>query len=187
MLLLVPIHLRADAPHVVELATRLGSALGRPVRVRLPSFDPELAFDASRSQYNSTVLLSHLAAEKAEDGERVLGVAAVDLFIPVLTYVFGEAQLGGRAAVVSRYRLDNTLYGLAPDETLYLARLEKEAMHELGHTFGLLHCDDLDCVMHRSTYVEEIDLKTARFCAACRAELRLGGAGLDAAGPGASE
>lgn len=172
MLLLVPIHLRADAPQVLQLADRLGRRLAMSVRVRLPSFDPDVAFDRSRSQYNSTVLLARLSEEKAANGERILGVAAVDLFIPVLTYVFGEAQLGGRAAVVSRFRLDSTLYGLPADEGRWMDRLEKESMHELGHTFGLLHCDDLDCVMHRSTYVEEIDLKGNAFCARCRSEAR---------------
>ena len=99
---------------------------------------------------------------------RVLGVTEADMFIPVLTFVFGEAQLGGRAAVVSTYRLRNEVYGLQPDPRLLEERLLKEAMHELGHTFGLLHCHHTECVMQASTYAESVDLKPAAYCGSCR-------------------
>ena len=96
---------------------------------------------------------------------RILGLTDADLFIPILTFVFGEAQLKGRAAVVSTARL-----GGPPAARLPL-RLETEAVHELGHTFGLLHSSDDGCVMHASTYVEEIDLKSDSFCLSCRPAL----------------
>jgi archaemetzincin len=102
-----------------------------------------------------------------EPGEKILGVTGIDLFVPVLTYVFGEAQLDGRAAVVSSFRLDDRLYGLSPNPALLRERLVKETLHELGHTFGLLHCRDFECVMHSSTSVEEIDLKPAHLCGKC--------------------
>ena len=144
--------------------------------MRPPSFDPELAFDSSRGQYHSRILLGQLLREPEAPGvpppARVLGVADVDLFIPVLTFVFGEAQLGGRAAVVSAHRLDNRLYGLPPSPHLLFERLVKEAVHELGHTYGLLHCHEARCVMASSTYVEEIDLKGDRFCDRCLDRLR---------------
>jgi len=91
----------------------------------------------------------------------------VDLFIPVLTFVFGQAQLGGKAAVVSTLRLKQEYYELPPNETVFLERLGKEAVHELGHTFGLVHCLNQGCVLNASTYVEEIDLKEADFCPEC--------------------
>jgi archaemetzincin len=100
-----------------------------------------------------------------------IGVVDVDLFIPVLTFVFGEAQLGGPAAVVSTHRLTNTFYGLPRDDDLMLRRLEKEIIHELGHTFGLYHCHQFECVMRSSTYVEEIDMKRAHPCPACAGAL----------------
>jgi archaemetzincin len=93
----------------------------------------------------------------------VLGVTDVDLCMPVLTFVFGEAQLGGRAAVVSTARLEDGGAAKAA------ARLAKECVHELGHTFGLLHCHTADCVMSRSGSVRAVDLKSARLCAACSA------------------
>jgi archaemetzincin len=157
-----------------ELLRRLGSALERDfratVRYRNPWFDPESAFDASRGQYRASFLLKALLADPHEGpAERILGVTGVDLFTPVLTYVFGEAQLGGRAAVVSTHRLRSEAYGLPPSEQLLFERLHKEAVHELGHTYGLLHCPNPACVMRASSYAEEIELKGARFCDGCRA------------------
>ena len=138
---------------------------------QLPPLDGSFALNMSRNQYGSTPLISALL-EKFEDfGGKVIGVTSGDLFVPVLTYVFGEAQLDGRAAVVSYRRLRDDFYGLAPNHKLLHLRLVKEAVHELGHTFGLLHCNDYLCVMHSSTGVEEIDLKTEKLCAACRARL----------------
>jgi len=95
----------------------------------------------------------------------------MDLYVPVLTYVFGEAQLNGKAAVVSSYRLRDELYGLPKNPQRLKERLEKEAVHELGHTFGLIHCRNPNCVMYATTYAEEIDLKSRNFCRVCSALL----------------
>jgi archaemetzincin len=170
---LIPIYLAGLTPLLRQLAAHIAQVLGTPVTILPLRFDPENAFDPSRGQYNSTLLLSHLLAEGSATGARILGVAGVDLFIPILTYVFGEAQLGGQVAVVSTYRLDNSLYGLPPNQDLLLARMLKESTHELGHTYGLIHCDAPDCVMHASTYVEDIDLKSARFCQRCQKSVRV--------------
>jgi len=138
-----------------------------------PAFDPDASFSADRGQYHSTRILGALLAQSLAADGAVLGVTSVDLFLPVLTYVFGEAQLGGRAAVVSCRRLDNRVYGLAPSEPLLVDRLEKEANHELGHTRGLVHCGDATCVMASSTYVGDIDLKRPDFCDDCWGGLAL--------------
>jgi len=164
---LVPIFMN-DRP---ELMDRLGEALERvlvmAVRLRTPAFDPESAYQPARGQYSSTAMLRLLLGDAGITGDRLLGVTSVDLCTPVLTYVFGEAQLDGRASVVSIQRLRPEVYGLPPDDELLYARLEKESLHELGHTFGLLHCDDPGCVMHASTYAEEIDFKGPGLCARC--------------------
>ncbi len=168
MLHLVPIFLPPEPPVLPCLVERLGRVFQSTVRVRPPRFDAEHAFDGSRGQYHSTSLLAQLLAEAPLGEGHVLGVASVDLFIPILTHVFGEAQLAGRAAVVSTYRLDNRHYGLPRNDGLLVDRLVKEATHELGHTYGLVHCADSGCVMRSSTYVEDVDLKSDRFCSRCR-------------------
>jgi archaemetzincin len=99
---------------------------------------------------------------------RILGVTACDLYVPVLTFVFGEAQLDGNCAVVSTARLQEEFYGMPRSEELYRERLLKEAAHELGHTFGLRHCADWQCVMSSSHGVERLDVKGAGFCSSCR-------------------
>jgi archaemetzincin len=149
------------------LARGVTEQLGFTTHEVLPWFDPEDAYDPSRGQYNSTRLLAMLDRGAGEAFDRVLAVTAADLFVPVLTYVFGEAQLRGRAAVVSLQRLRPEVYGLAADPDRLAQRLLTEACHELGHCDGLLHCHDPRCVMHASTYVEEIDLKTSSRCPDC--------------------
>ena len=169
---LVPICLPSQPSLLDQAAAPIGQAFASTVMVRPLRFDPELAFDSSRGQYHSTLLLEHLLAESTGSEARILGIAGVDLFIPILTYVFGEAQLDGQAAVVSTYRLDNRLYGLPADNRLLLDRLVKESVHELGHTLGLIHCHHPTCVMRSSTYVEDIDLKSAEFCSRCSQTVR---------------
>jgi archaemetzincin len=91
-----------------------------------------------------------------------------DLFVPILTFVFGEAQFPGRAAIISAARLREEFYGLPPNTAKLDQRLLKEAVHEIGHTRGLAHCDDWRCVMVSSHRVERLDLKSAEFCSRCR-------------------
>ena len=109
--------------------------------------------------------------KESDPAERVLGVTACDLYVPVLTFVFGEAQLGGACALVSTARLNEEFYGMPPREELTRERLIKEAVHELGHTFGLRHCNYCRCVMSSSHAVELLGVKEARFCAACRMQV----------------
>lgn len=149
-----------------DLVSRLALHLEVPVTLSPDGFDPSYAFDELRRQYRSDLLLERLAAGVAGPG-KILGVTDLDLFIPVLTFVFGEAQLGGRTAIISSYRLRSEMYGLKPDKNLLLERLVKEALHELGHTGGLFHCYNPDCVMQPSTYAELIDLKPAHYCPTC--------------------
>ena len=130
--------------------------------------DPTAAYDSTRRQYSSAQLLAKLLALNACEDCRILGVTGVDLFIPVLTFVFGQAQVDGRVALISTHRLHPEFYGLPPDKNLFYSRCEKEANHELGHTLGLVHCRSYDCVMHASNSVEQVDLKPSGFCVSCR-------------------
>lgn len=154
-----------DLPGLSEV---LSYSFHLETRISPIKIDPELTYDPSRGQYNSTEILAELLKNLPTGALKVLGVTDVDLFIPVLTFVFGEAQLDGPAALVSTHRLRNQFYGLPKDGTLLQERLDKEAIHEIGHTFGLVHCPDQTCVLNSSTYVENIDLKGKAFCMACR-------------------
>lgn len=127
----------------------------------------DAVFSKERGQYYSTQLIAH-AIEHAHhlDGKLLILVEA-DLFIPVFTFVFGEAQLRGPVAVVSVCRLHEEFYTGRTNDELLFERTMKEILHELGHTFGLVHCKNWDCVMHASASVEEIDIKGRGFCEAC--------------------
>jgi archaemetzincin len=135
--------------------------------------DPAFALHPERKQYHSTEILEQLA-KLEDDGAVIVAVGDVDLYIPILTFVFGEAHLGGRCAVVSYHRLLQEFYGLPRDDRLAAARLAKTAVHETGHVFGLTHCDDYECVMAASHGVEWMDLKGAGLCGGCRGRLAAG-------------
>jgi archaemetzincin len=157
-----------------QLAANLARTFHTPCRIRPETVDLSFALDAGRRQYYSTAILQRL--ERSSNPEaRVLGVTAYDLFVPVLTFVFGEAQLDGNCAVVSTARLQEEFYGMPPRDELRRERLLKEAAHELGHTFGLRHCANWECVMASSHGVELLDVKSAEFCAACRKKVGTGG------------
>src|SRR3972149_138779 len=134
---------------------------------KLPLFGS--AFDKKRKQYRSSVILSQLQGYAAEKKglNRVLGVADVDLFVPDLNFVFGEAACPGKAALISLWRLRPEFYGAAPDRELFLSRALKEAVHEVGHTLGVGHCARPSCVMHFSNSIFDTDKKQSLFCDQC--------------------
>jgi archaemetzincin len=170
MMLLVPIDFPFEH-QLVSLCALLGARFHTKVDVSQSEFDAHPFLDLNRNQYNSSAIIQQLEKDHPAGTSKVLGITGFDLFIPILTFVFGEARLNGRCAVVSSYRLDNKFYGLPDNPKLLQERLFKEAIHELGHTYGLIHCHNPDCVMKSSTYVEEIDFKSSRFCDKCMNKL----------------
>ncbi len=128
-------------------------------------------FDDLRGQAWSTAILARLQERRPHPGTVLLGVTELDLYVPVLTFVFGEAQLNGPCAVISAHRLRDEYYGLPANENLLVERLMKEALHEIGHTQGLRHCTDWRCVMSSAHTAERIDLRQAGFCPGCAALL----------------
>jgi archaemetzincin len=149
-----------------EIKDRVGSIFHCPVEIEAGINDLSQAYDSERRQYSSSKLLAFLG--KAEKEERVVGIADIDLYVPGLNFVFGEAATGLGTATVSLYRLRQEYYGLPPDEALFLERATKEIIHELGHTFGLGHCPNNKCVMHFSNSLADTDLKETHFCNMCR-------------------
>jgi archaemetzincin len=133
---------------------------------------PADVFDPNRGQYSSTKILRWLLQQIPADAKKIMAVTDGDLFIPVLTFVFGEAQLGGKVAVISTARLRQDLNGLPSPQPVFRARFLTECIHELGHTFGLTHCSFSHCVMTRSNTVLDVDTKISEFCPNCRGLLR---------------
>ena len=158
----VPAHLLG------ELCGKLPGEFQAACEVLPAEPEPSYAFNSSRRQYSSTEILARLARLAVPPGSRLVGVTCFDLYIPILPFVFAGAQLTGPCAVVSAHRLRQEFYGLPEDAPLWRERLVKEVVHELGHTFGLRHCSDHECVMSSSHSVEWIDIKTRHFCVNCR-------------------
>jgi archaemetzincin len=116
--------------------------------------DPTPAYQIERQQYHSSELLQRMQAVAGAERWRLIGITAVDLYIPILKYVFGEAQMGGPCAIVSFHRLRQEFYGLDRDDALVSQRLLKESVHELGYTFDLHPCQDYRCAMASAHAVE---------------------------------
>jgi archaemetzincin len=160
----------ADDRLMETIRERTAATFGIQARVFHHAERPYHAFDPKRGQHSSTAILKWLV-ERNHSGRRLLAITDVDLFIPVLTFVYGEAQLGGQAAVVSTARLALAADGRVT-EAVATDRLIKECVHELGHCFGLLHCDRSACVMARSVNLVEVDSKAPALCDTCEARFR---------------
>ena len=167
---LVPLGL-VDQVAVTVVAAHLQSLLGLSVAVAPAWPSPEYALLTARRQYNAGPILKALA-EADLPGRFHVGVTALDLCLPILTHVFGEAQLGGVAAVVSFFRLEAGPGGgtKAPRPLAY-ERLAKVALHESGHLLGLAHCRAPNCLMRFSQGLEHLDSLPMGFCDACAYEL----------------
>jgi archaemetzincin len=152
-----------------EMVAAIGRAIERLFRaaVRVEPILTELAFafDPERRQYLSTAILGALAASAPADAYKVIALVRVDLFIPILTFVYGEAQMGGGACVLSTFRLHSGP-GAGGEEGV--VRAVKEALHELGHTFRLRHCPDPACLMHYCRSEADVDRKSSDLCRYCR-------------------
>jgi archaemetzincin len=138
-----------------------------PIVHMKPTAIPSDSYDRSRDQYHSVRLMQTLSDVLPRDAARLIGVTEVDLSIPMLSFLFGQAQMDGRIAVISACRLRQEFYGLPADGDLLRQRTVKETLHELGHTFGLTHCEDAKCVMRLATHIVLVDEKSESYCARC--------------------
>ncbi|HKL66605.1 MAG TPA: archaemetzincin family Zn-dependent metalloprotease [Bacteroidales bacterium] len=154
-----------------KIATDLRLFFGFPIDVRECSMDISSFYDPARRQYDANHILKKVAELSDPLALKTMGLLRVDLYIPILTYIFGQSVLNGKTSIASMYRLRNELYGLDPDTRLLEERFRKVIVHEMGHAFGLIHCLNPTCIMRSGTYVEDLDLKELSFCNKCRDEL----------------
>ena len=145
------------------IAAHLQSVLGLPTRTRPGQARPDFAYLAARRQYDAGAIIKHLNRDAPPPPYR-LGLVGGDLCVPILTYVFGESQLGGRAAVISLYRLRDK------QRHLVYERAAKISLHEVGHLLGLSHCRSADCLMRFSKQLDQLDHLPLMFCPACEYE-----------------
>jgi archaemetzincin len=162
---------KVDMSLLRDLRAQIPQCLRVDCEIYPASLDAAPSYHAERQQYHSSEILQRMQSLVRPRDWRVLAVADVDLYIPILKYVFGEAQMGGPCAVVSVHRLRQEFYGLDRDDGLVSQRLLKESVHELGHTLDLHHCQDYLCLMSSSHSVEWIDLREGAFCDSCRSQV----------------
>ena len=156
-----------DTELIEEIAGEIKRVFGFSTAIESVLQDLSFALDQNRNQYHSTMILKQLAANTPPAAVRLIAVAQVDLFIPILTHVYGEAQLGGTACIVSTYRLNEGRSGMNISPK-YIDRIVKEAIHELGHTFNLRHCPDDICIMHYCRNEQDVDRKSDQLCRYCK-------------------
>jgi archaemetzincin len=167
--LLVPIG-EVDHKVIETLRYDLGKVLKKQVLITKEIPQPDYAFNKKRNQYLSTAILKMMITKKAYDVyEKMLGIIDHDLYVPKLSFIFGEASQ--RVAVISLTRLRNEYYNLPRDQILFRKRVLTEAVHELGHTYGLKHCGNPDCVMFFSNSLIDTDAKGPAFCQRCESRL----------------
>lgn len=168
---MIPMGVAGEEAVLKIIAANLQAVLNVPVDLLSSWEEPEFAYHRSRSQYNAALILNKLAGSRRRH-PRVLGVVNVDLFIPILTHVYGEAQMGGRAAVVSLARLRKEEKGGRVCLDTFYQRAVKVAIHEMAHTFDLVHCRQAECVMRLSMNPDDLDELSLYFCDYCQAFLR---------------
>ncbi|MDR3556749.1 MAG: hypothetical protein P4L55_18510 [Syntrophobacteraceae bacterium] len=135
--------------------------------ILVPMAIPEDALQLHRGQYDAGLVLKHLSGLSFPHHPRILAITDVDLCSPVLTYVFGEAQMGAKSAIVSDFRLKHNADGAPAPSAVYYERIVKVALHEIAHTLSLYHCDTPGCLMQMSPRIDDLDKLSIHFCDRC--------------------
>jgi archaemetzincin len=165
-----PIHL-SNTGLLNDILLNLSRRFNSSINLIELDINIESAFSVERGQFFSTQLIANAIDLSKNINGKILLLTEFDLYVPALTYVFGEAQLGGKHSIVSLCRLHEEFYSDRSDYNLLMQRSMKEILHELGHNFNLKHCADWDCVMHSSLRVEEVDIKGNKYCKTCAQQL----------------
>jgi len=152
---------------LADLARHLTDQWGFACHIVKARSNPAHAFNEQRKQYDAKLILKSLMAERPRHIHRLIGVTGADLYVPILKFVYGLAEINGHCALISLHRLNPEFYDQPPNPGVLQRRCEKTALHELGHMLGLTHCRDRRCIMYSSTKIEDTDFKDAALCPSC--------------------
>lgn len=172
MIYLLPIG-KVDQIFFDKLTKDLENRFGIDCQISKPQDFPDDAYNSSRDQYEASRILKKISELELPMGCKVLGICNIDLYASGLNFVFGQAEIGDRDCLISLFRLNPEFYGEKFNEQIFYSRVLKEAVHELGHTFGLRHCLNFRCVMHFSNSINDTDYKSNEFCEKCKSKLTI--------------
>lgn len=172
---IVPLEV-SDSDLIQKIISGLKRVFIADIKILPLHIDLQKSYSSGRNQFYSTQIISDAIPLTEKFVGKIVIITNLDIYIPIFTYIFGEAQLNGKLSIVSLCRLHEEFYTGRTDEDLLFERTMKEILHELGHNFGLRHCENWECVMHSSTSVEEVDVKGKSFCSNCLGELKINSA-----------
>jgi archaemetzincin len=169
-IVLVPVG-TLDEPLLDKISKTLAETFQRTTTVHRSLPVPKYAFNPTRGQYHSAAILKRVETLRVAEWDSAIGIVDVDLFVPEVPFIFGEADRSTRSAIISITRLrPETGSGESKKELTY-KRLVSEAIHQIGVIRGLAHCPNNRCVMFFSATVQDTDKKGMSFCANCRKRL----------------
>ncbi len=160
-------------PGFHELIDSVSRAFHARITTGTIDFPMTRSFRSGRKQYDAEQLLRELRPFGG-GGDVGIFIFREDLFAGELAFVFGLSEGGN--SILSTHRLDPRLYGetdMKKAGALFRERLSKEAIHEIGHSIGMPHCEDRKCVMAFSNSIGDVDAKGKEFCQSCRKALYL--------------
>ncbi|NLE00539.1 MAG: archaemetzincin family Zn-dependent metalloprotease [Fibrobacter sp.] len=155
-----------DTALIVWLKQNLELHNNYRVFIEPPQDIPRGAYEKQRDQYLGDAILAFLRALRSHTGDTLLGIIDKDCYTDSLSYIFGQASLKGFEAFISLFRLRSEEYSL--NSSVFNMRVITEAVHELGHTRGLVHCENPHCVMYFSRSITDTDNKGSRYCRKCK-------------------
>ena len=151
---------------------RLGEGIKKHLPLLVRVLDktalPIHTYHKTRKQYDASQIIREIRLYDFGSVDKVLGVSEADLYSAGLSFIFGEAEAPGRNALISLKRLDPQFYQEPANAKTLAERTRKEAMHELGHTYGLSHCPEQNCVMYYAQSIKDVDNKGEKFCPRCQ-------------------